>query len=76
MTPETFEAHGKTWTRHKPGDPMPCGPGLWVEVITRGEVEGGRYIDAISLAEEWDWDTSMFPEDEIIGWRYEEGADQ
>jgi hypothetical protein len=22
--PETFESHGKTWTRHTPGDPMPC----------------------------------------------------
>lgn len=22
--PATFEAHGQTWTRHTPGDPMPC----------------------------------------------------
>ena len=22
--PSTFTAHGKTWTRHTPGDPMPC----------------------------------------------------
>jgi uncharacterized protein YodC (DUF2158 family) len=22
--PATFEAHGKVWTRHTPGDPMPC----------------------------------------------------
>lgn len=78
MTPETFEAHGKTWTAHTPGDPMPCEAGLWVEVLTRGEVESGRYIHASSLAEgwDWDWDTMIFGEDEIIGWRYEDGGHQ
>jgi len=69
MTPETFEAHGKTWTPHTPGDPMPCEPGLSVEVITRKESKGSSYFDLILPANEWDWDTNICAECEIVGWR-------
>jgi len=76
MMPEAFQAHGKTWTPHTPGHPMPCEPGLWVEVLTRRESKGSCYFDLILRANEWDWDTSTFGEDEIIGWRYEDGGHQ
>jgi hypothetical protein len=32
--PETFEAHGLTWIKHTPGDPMPCDGDARVEWIT------------------------------------------
>jgi len=73
MMPETFEAHGKTWTPHTPGDPMPCEPGLWVEVLTRHELEVGPYFDLIVPANEWDWDTDICAGYEIVGWRLPDG---
>ena len=65
---ETFEAHGKTWTRHNPGDAMPCGGDAMVEVLTRRELNGAyEYSD--QLAERWYWSNSDSGGD-IIGWRY------
>jgi len=62
--PATFTAHGKTWTRHTPGDPMPCDGEAKICVIYRTdesyEFNGiGMILDAKDLT----WD-------EIIGWRY------
>jgi hypothetical protein len=62
--PATFEAHGKTWTHHTPGDPRPCDGEAKICVIYRTdeshEFNGiGMILDAKDLT----WD-------EIIGWRY------
>jgi len=40
--PSTFEAHGKTWTRHTPEDPMPCDGERMIEWLTQGELDGSR----------------------------------
>jgi uncharacterized protein YodC (DUF2158 family) len=65
--PEIFEAHGKTWTRHTPGDPMPCDGERKVYILTSktGESKGPRKAFTCAWtakAGEW-WR-------EIIGWRY------
>jgi len=68
--PTTFEAHGKTWTSHTPGDPMPCAGHAKVYAFYRCELEGECSTLPVS-ADTWDWDN--LPEDpqwEIIGWRY------
>ena len=31
--PETFELNSKTWFKHVPGDPRPCDPDAFVEVM-------------------------------------------
>lgn len=71
IKPTTFTAHGKTWTRHTPGDPMPCNGATKVHVLMRQENEG--LIDDKALkASGWLW--NKYREDandcEIIGWRY------
>lgn len=60
---ETFEAHGKIWTKHKPGDPMPC-DGFSAVMALLGD---GTFCT--QQAEDWNWDNrdSTF---DIIGWRY------
>lgn len=62
--PSTFEAHGKTWTKHKAGDPMPCDGEAMVEVLLGGEILGRR---AIAKVLRWE---SYTPSADIIGWRY------
>lgn len=60
--PETFEAHGKTWTRHTPGDAMPCKENRLVELIEKREVSGSyaKYEDH----------ASTFVWSAAVGWRY------
>jgi uncharacterized protein YodC (DUF2158 family) len=65
--PETFEAHGKTWTRHTPGDPMPCDGERKVYILTSkaGESKGpSKAFMYAWTAKEGEWWR------EIIGWRY------
>lgn len=65
--PETFEAHGKTWTRHTPGDPMPCDGGWKVYILTSKVGESKTPYKAFIYAwtvKDSDW------WGEIIGWRY------
>lgn len=62
--PSTLEAHGKTWTKHKAGDPMPCDGEAMVEVLLGGEILGRR---AIAKVLRWE---SYTPSADIIGWRY------
>lgn len=50
-TPDTFEAHGYTWTRHTPGDPMPCDGDKRVQVL----FSGGTVSHNRSNASRWDW---------------------
>lgn len=70
--PLTFEHAGKTWTWHRPGDPMPCDGERIVAWLMRDEGRGYltgpaagsgcKGIPPTSL--NWETDTT------IIGWRY------
>ena len=53
--PATFEAHGKVWTRHTPGDPIPCEGKTLVQVMLREEKERGGYCEETFKAEEYNW---------------------
>ena len=64
---ETFEAHGKTWTRHTPGDPMPCDGGRMIYVLTSNAGESPGPYKAFTYA--WTVDESRWWR-ETIGWRY------
>lgn len=61
--PATFEAHGYTWTRHKPGDPMPCDGGRRVFCISNSP----DCYDGAMEAKCWSWGVETVS---IIGWRY------
>ena len=64
--PATFQAHGKTWTRHTPGDPMPCKESDMIWPLFRGGAmeqkphEAGSYV----------WGNFYKEDLGIIGWRY------
>lgn len=60
--PETFEAHGKTWTHHTPGDPMPCDGEVKIYCI--GNMKGVTH--EAYPAKWWNWSEQSC----IIGWRY------
>jgi len=62
---ETFEAHGKTWTVHAPGDPMPCDGGASIMVLFSGGTEAGSPYCAADLR----WNKLDIIGD-ITGWRY------
>lgn len=62
--PLTFTHEGKTWTWHRPGDPMPCDGGREVVTLLEdldigGTIRAGRF----------DWGQRDDGE-QIIGWRY------
>lgn len=59
--PETFQAHGKTWTRHTPGDPMPCDGEAMVECL----FDGNRLIEP-DKGRRWYWGENTT----IEAWRY------
>ena len=67
--PETFEAHGHTWTRHTPGDPCPVPANAMVEVLLRCELNGRQWPEC-RPAGEYDWTTDDGEWWDIIGWRY------
>lgn len=69
--PEIFEAHGREWYRHTPGDKMPCDEGQIIEALWRRELNKPQiWPQQRSRADEWDWDEKIhFPSYEIIGWR-------
>jgi hypothetical protein len=70
-TAETFEAHGKTWTRHVPGDPMPCEPEAKVCILVRDY----GYTNHPGPARVCNWgQIKCTPRGEIIGWRYADDA--
>lgn len=60
--PETFEAHGKTWTHHTPGDPMPCDGKVKIYCI--GNMKGVTH--EAYPAKWWNWSEQSC----VIGWRY------
>ena len=65
-TPDTFEAHGYTWTRHTPGDPRPCDIKSEVYVLWRNQTIHGPHTP-----DHWYW-TNLVSNGQalIIGWRY------
>jgi uncharacterized protein YodC (DUF2158 family) len=63
----TFEAHGKTWTRHTPGDPMPCDGERMVEVLFSDQSKS----TASRAGKDWVWeDSGPTFDDNITCWRY------
>jgi uncharacterized protein YodC (DUF2158 family) len=63
--PATFESHGKTWTRHTPGDPRPCEDNREIEILTKdGSLLCGNSHDFGY------WGDSGFEEAHITFWRY------
>lgn len=68
--PSTFEAHGKVWTRHIPGDPIPCDREAIIEIIdTQGNIaqsDGVRYRPRRARSNVWK---------HTKGWRYADESD-
>lgn len=60
--PLTFTHAGKTWTYHRPGDPMPCDGDKMVVALT-------EYGTATAKASRWQWGDDQ-GKGNIIGWRY------
>lgn len=68
LTPgETFEAHGRTWTRHTPGDAMPCGSEEIIVPLFRNKKTGQP-----ERAENYLWGKLVSTGYQIIGWCYAE----
>lgn len=65
VKPETFVVDGKTFTRHKPGDPMPCDGERKVDYAFKD----GATSRWPSFAQELRW-SNEDDECDIIGWRY------
>jgi hypothetical protein len=64
--PLEFEHEGKSWTYHRPGDPMPCDGELMAEVLRRDKGTPNP-----KPADCWNWKLKGI-DTEIIGWRYAE----
>lgn len=65
--PNTFEAHGYTWTRHTPGDPVPCTLDTKVRVLMRCDVNVG-YYGVPDEARHFNWSAKLDSARQIIGW--------
>lgn len=68
-SPEIFEAHGREWYRHTPGDKMPCDGEMIVCAILGDEIKDDTpaYILKLSRpAKDWDWSEDS---NDLIGWR-------
>jgi len=61
---KTFEAHGKTWNVHVPGDPMPCDGNALVFITS----DNPDVLSHAMPARAWHWGTKT--EAKITGWRY------
>lgn len=66
--PNTFTAHGHTWTSHTPGDPCPVPPETEVFIMIR-EPDDLESLPAAAKSYWWGQDEMGF-ECEIVGWRY------
>jgi hypothetical protein len=66
--PETFEAHGLTWTKHTPGDPMPCDGDAMLQVFWDSDFAENSSSVA-GKAADWDWECTEHGM-RVIGWRY------
>ena len=67
--PDTFEVHGKTWTRHTPGDAMPCDGNELIHCFVGGDLDRRSFGTTLIKALHLRW-TAVNPESDIIGWRY------
>ena len=68
----TFEAHGLTWIKHVPGDPMPCDGNAKVRVIFN-EFTGSKERDcdlSDDTASGWFWGKDLSHTSPICGWNY------
>ncbi len=71
--PETFEAHGLTWIKHTPGDPMPCDGDAFIDVLWRNELPPSKMTTVAhdgSTASEWKWGMTRNGQEDVVGWRY------
>lgn len=71
--PETFEAHGLTWFKHTPGDPMPCDGDAVVDVLWRNELPPYKMTTVAhdgDTARNWDWSMTKSGHEDVVGWRY------
>lgn len=66
---KTFESHGFVWTRHKPGDPIPCKPDDMINYIMEDELTGS-YNKETMPASVVRWDSCVCSEAMVVGWRY------
>jgi len=66
--PLTFEHAGKTWTYHRPGDPMPCDGDSSVNILCRDDqcFAPSRSL----LAKNVNWDECYLDGFDVLGWRY------
>ena len=65
--PLLFMHAGKSWTYHRPGDPMPCDGERKIVCIV-----GGNVWSDIVKGSDWEWGELL--NGSIIGWRYAEPA--
>lgn len=71
IEPTTFEAHGHTWTRHTPGEPMPCDGGNLVQCIRKDGVVIGFDYDRTAAETNWGRTNGGL---NIIAWRFADSA--
>lgn len=64
--PLTFTHEGKTWTWHRPGDPMPCDGSEQIEVFWRTMPDSTDFTFETRSARVSNWAKNTT----IIGWRY------
>ena len=67
--PKTFESHGLVWTRHKPGDPIPCNPEDMINYIMQDELNSSYNKQSIP-AGVVRWDVGVCVQARVVGWRY------
>lgn len=64
--PETFEAHGKAWICHTPGDPMPDFKNNPIIALDRS---GSEWSTPLDLSQQDFWSDKEYS-NPFIGWRY------
>ena len=69
----TFQLHGLTWTRHTPGDPMPCDGDTLIFVV-RESAAGYHPIPLTAGSYNWG-KTDVGEYVDIVGWQYAEKID-
>ena len=67
--PETFEAHGLTWFKHTPGDPMPCDGTSAINCLFGGRSSNDDPTE-LHTAGERHWGVENRRCYPIVAWRY------
>jgi hypothetical protein len=68
----TFEAHGHTWFKHTPGDPMPCDGESLVHILLEHEARDNHYQEEVDYAREYYWGGESGDNYSLVGWCYAE----